>query len=219
MRHCKALRSVLGKRKVFCKFFWQYFVIVWLVGLTLTKTQLILNLTSSQTGAIKQISYCIQCPDPSVEGSLIRGLNAKFGLQHFSKTGELVYCVPNYGEKERLLNSHQLDGRIVFVERGKVSLLEKVLRIQHQSEAIAIIIADDGSCDESFHNCGPRAGSVNDGGFAAYDDELKWQQVEIPVILITRASAEKLKGLMRSKSILVRGSGQQHVTIIDSDEL
>lgn len=196
-------------------------VLMHLLPFPLANGQLILNLTSNpngQSSAVKYISYCLKCPDPSKEGSLLLGLNSKFGPQRFSITGELIYCVPNYGDRERLLNSHQFSERIVMVERGKVSMLEKVLRIQHQSEATAILIADDGSCDESFLNCGPRLGSQSEGGFAAFDDAMRWREVEIPVLLVSQASAEKLRNLMKIKQLFVRGYGNQNVTMVDEME-
>lgn len=181
--------------------------------------QLIVNLTSkveNYNTPVKYITYCVQCPDPSKEGSLVRGLRSRYGPQTYTVTGELIYCVPNHGEKRRLLNAHQLNERVVLVERGKVSILEKILRIQQQSHAAAIIIADDGSCDEPFYHCGSRAGSVGDGGFAAFDDMQLWSKVEIPVVLITHSSAEKLRSLMKIEKIMVRGSGLQNITLLDS---
>ena len=40
------------------------------------------------------------------------------------------------------------------------------------SGAAGVIIVDDGQCNEDFSRCGPRAGSVKDGGFAPMDELL-----------------------------------------------
>lgn len=194
-------------------------LLISLVLLPVANAQLILNLTSrgESEGPIKYVSFCHDCPAPDKEGSITKALNAKFGLQQYSVTGELVYCIPNHAERPRILNSHQLDDRIIFVDRGKVSLLEKILRIQQQTEAIGIIVADDGVCDEDFVNCGPRAGSASEGGFAAHDSDSRWKDIEIPVLLVSSSSAERIRKMMGITQIKVKGVGLQNMTTLVGD--
>lgn len=62
-----------------------------------------------------------------------------------------------------------------------------------------------------------KVGSVQEGGFAAYDDRAFWSQVPIPVLLITSASAERLKRLMNMKEVPIPKLGLQNVTILDGE--
>lgn len=182
--------------------------------LHLLRAELIVNLTSksSNTDPLKWISYCVDCPAPEAEGSLLMGLNAKFGVKDFKVTGELVYCVPNHAESTNIFNLHHFQDRIVLVDRGKISMLDKVAKIQ-ESDALGIIIADDGSCDENFTTCRSRTGSAAEGGFAAYDNPDEWKDVDIPVVLVSLPGAERLRSLMGNQRILVKGIGFQNVTL------
>lgn len=173
-----------------------------------------MNLTSKSNdpdGPLKWIAYCLDCPSPAKEGSIIRGLNAKHGVTDYSVTGELVYCVPNHAEKASIFNIHHFQDRIVLVDRGKVPMFDKVFKIQ-KSDALGVIIADDGSCEDNFRYCTTKTGTIFDGGLAAHDDPERWKDIEIPVLLISEASAEKLRKLMNNKKIYVKGIGYQNVT-------
>lgn len=189
-------------------------ILISLLLLALVSSELIVNLTSrpnDRDGPLKWISYCLNCPDPNQEGSLIRGLNAKHGPNDFSVSGELVYCVPNHAEAQTIFNVHHFQDRIVFVDRGKIPMFDKVQKIQ-RSDAIGVIIADDGSCDEDFRFCKTRTGTVLEGGLAAQDDPERWSSIEIPVLLISESSAERLRKLMNNRNIFVKGVGYQNVT-------
>jgi hypothetical protein len=109
---------------------------------------------------------------------------------------------------DKIINPEQLYGRVALVDRGKVPLHEKVRRMQ-KAGAAAVIIADDGQCDDEFLTCGPRAGSVKEGGFAAYDDYEVWSTLTIPAYLITQSTADRLKSLMSLTQETVRGLGVQ----------
>jgi hypothetical protein len=176
--------------------------------------ELIVNLTSKSNdhdGALKWISFCLDCDAPEKEGSVIRGLNAKYGPSDYSVTGELVYCVPNHAETLLIYNIHHFKDRIVFVDRGKISMFEKVSKIQ-KSQALGVVIADDGTCEEGFRYCRSRTGTVHDGGFAAFDSEEIWKEIEIPVILISFEGGERLRKLMQLQKVYVQGIGYQNVT-------
>jgi hypothetical protein len=130
-------------------------------------------------------------------------------------TGELVYCVPNFAESPRIMNENQLRNRIAFADRGMNGLLEKVLKIE-RTGAVAVIIADDGRCNSGYTFCGPRAGSVADGGFAAFDEEISWRAVTIPVLLVNLETAERLRGMMRMTKVSVLKSGLHNMTLLDN---
>ena len=178
------------------------------------QAHLILYLTSrgnDADGALKWVTYCVKCPDPRSEGSIMPSLNAKYGVDEYSITGELIYCVPNYAEGPFLANDHQLSDRIALVDRGEISLLDKVLKIQ-EANALGVVIADDGSCHEDFHYCGHRAGSLQEGGFAAYDSEQSWLAVEIPVVMVTSSNADRLRNAMGIKSVYIPGLGRHNIS-------
>ena len=88
----------------------------------------------------------------------------------------------------------QLKNRVVMVRRGRNSLFEKVEKIMLKSEALGVVVVDDGQCDENFRWCGPRAGNVKAGGFSAYDDEDIWEGLNIPVVMVTAATGTVSRG-------------------------
>lgn len=185
------------------------------------RSQLVVSFVSTKSqhkesnNPIKQISYCLHCPDPENEGSVMLGLNARYGLDEYQTMGELVYSVPNHAELDMFFNEHQFQDRIVLVDRGKVPLLEKILKIQETGAGAAgVIIVDDGSCQETFSYCSSKIGSALEGGFAAYDDARAWEEVEIPVVLVTAASGAKLRALMSLQRTVITGIGDQYISAV-----
>ena len=238
--------------------------------------------------AVKLISFCIDCPSPEDEGSVAYGLISRYlyaSKQDYVVTGQLVYCVPNLADGPSILNKHQFPGRIVLVDRGKISLHEKIFRLQ-QAGAEAILVGDDGQCDEAFTYCGARMGSALEGGFAAFgkrylgfvgeyrrlktkhyyfqkivsffdafyiilnyfplspftltpifyflcclvfvfdpcrtDGMEVWQQLSVPVYLVSKRSAERFKSMMTIRAMDIPGAGWQNVSIVagaNGDEL
>jgi hypothetical protein len=162
---------------------------------------------------LKFISYCFNCPSPETEGSVVIGINPKYGIQEYIISGEVIYCVPNFAQNSVINNSHHLSNRIVFIDRGEISFLDKILRVQEQTQAVGVIIADNGDCDDTFQYCKSKIGTVRDGGFAAFDEASLWLQVQIPVVLISFNSAEKLRKLMRIERILIPSLGYQNVSV------
>jgi hypothetical protein len=61
---------------------------------------------------------------------------------------------------------------------------------------LALIIIDDGQCDDDFVSCGKRIGGVNEGGFGAYDSSELWHQVNIPVFLVTQSTGKRLQKMI-----------------------
>lgn len=182
--------------------------------------QLVVNLTSrgnDASGALKWVTFCMGCWDPWIEGSIVPALNPKFGVDQYNVTGELVYCVPNFAEGPYVVNDHQFARRIVLVDRGKISLLHKVMKIQ-DTQALGIIIADDGACRDDFSYCGPRAGSAQEGGFAPYDEEEGWLKIDIPVVMISLSSAERLRHTMGIKLTHIPGLGYHNITVHIGEE-
>ena len=182
--------------------------------------QLLMHLDSNnaknneRNGPVRLISFCVGCPSPEEEGSLMTGLlpwHIVANQHTFSVTGPLVYSVPNLADSDKIINDNQLVDRIALVDRGKVPLHEKVRRMQNVGAA-AVIIADDSQCDEAFLFCGPRAGSSREGGFACHDNEDVWETLTIPVYLITATSAAHLRKLMHLTEVEVRGMGVQLIS-------
>ena len=159
----------------------------------------------NQPPGLITVEICKNCLNPKLEGSHIDGLNAKQGLQEFEVQAEIVYAVPNDGSR-RPMNAKELVGKIALFNRGKVSLVEKVLYAQDVG-AIAAILIDDGQCvDERFSHCG-MAGRLSDGGFAKHDDSTKWRKVKIPAMLVTEISGQRILNLMNLEEISIAGMG------------
>ena len=79
--------------------------------------------------ALKYLQFCVDCAHPNKEGSVIKALVAKHGIQDFDVSGELIYCFPNHGETLTILNRKEFSNKIVMVDRGKVSMLRKIEHI------------------------------------------------------------------------------------------
>lgn len=177
---------------------------------------LIANLNSrsqDQESPLKLISYCIDCPSPEQEGTITQGLLPRYGLKNYFVSAELVYCIPNKADSG-ILNDYQFRGRIVLVDRGEIGILDKVILIQ-SGGAVGVLIADDGQCNEEFSYCGPRAGSVKDGGFAAHDHVSEsWRKIRIPVLLVSFKSAESIRRLMPVKRVLLPRLGYHNITVL-----
>lgn len=173
----------------------------------------------SSDDALKLISFCLDCPSPEEEGSVATGLLPMYfrmRQDEYVVTAQLVYSVPNHADTSKqltLVNAVQIQGRVVLVDRGKNALHEKVLRLQ-EAGALGVIIADDGQCDELFRYCGVRAGSALEGGFAAHDGADVWQKLVLPTYLVTRATADRIKSMMRLQVTEVLGHGLQNITVL-----
>ena len=159
------------------------------------------------------LSVCLSLKSehPDDEGSYVYALAPKHGLSEYRVKGELIYGVPNHGEVKELLNHSEFDGRIVLIHRGKVHLQEKVMNVQY-SGAAGVIIVDDGQCNEDFSRCGPRAGSVKDGGFAPMDEASAWKRIHIPVLMVTKTSAAILTQYLQISEVDIPKFGKQFVT-------
>jgi hypothetical protein len=180
---------------------------------------------SELSDPVKHITFCVNCKNlqGGGEGSFMTGLIVKhMNAFEFSVAARVVYCVPNFAET-LVLNTHQFVDRIVVVDRGVNSIQEKVQRIR-DSGALAIIIFDDGRCDSDYKFCGLNAGSRAQGGFLPNDDLAFWNNVEVPVLILTLESSERLRSLMNIKRVKLAGrEGLHNTTYIedrdDDDEL
>lgn len=107
-----------------------------LLDIQLTGCALRVNLSAraNESSPTKTVLICVGCPNPEQEGTLLIGLRPKHGLKEYSVTGELVYCLPNHADLASndgdFLNSRDMAGRVVLVDRGRIALHEKVLSIQ-----------------------------------------------------------------------------------------
>lgn len=174
---------------------------------------LVVHMDFKPFGPIKMLSYCLSCETPEHEGSYADALIPKHLSPIISSvTGKLIYCVPNFADMTRIFNEDFILGNIILVDRGKIPILEKCLRIQ-EAGAAGIVIADDNQCVDDFSFCGSRAGNKNEGGFSSNDDSIQWKRVNIPVLLITSKSAEKLRNLMKLKRVEIHPHGYHHVTL------
>lgn len=98
-----------------------------------------------------------------------------------------------------------------------MSIIAKVTALQ-RAGAIAVVIADTGECDQHFKSCGHRIGSAGEGGLSAYDFSETWSDIVIPVVIVTKSMAEKLRILMEVKRRKFPKLGFQLVNIIDPED-
>mmetsp|Transcript_30867 Transcript_30867/g.57580 ORF Transcript_30867/g.57580 Transcript_30867/m.57580 type:complete len:234 (-) Transcript_30867:313-1014(-) len=170
----------------------------------------------SRHKAIKHLKYCKNCPSAKDEGSILSAMQAKHIPSKFDVTGSLVYCLPNYAESSPL-NQFDIEENIAFVDRGQISIVEKVTTLQ-RAGAVGVVIADSGECDNAFKSCGNRIGSASEGGLSAYDFAETWSAIKIPVVIVTKDMAEKLRTLMEVKRRKFPKLGFQLVNILEDDD-
>ena len=61
-------------------------------------------------------------------------------------------------------------------------------------------------------------GSIQDGGFSAFDDPAFWAtKVSVPVFLVSLASAERMKKMMNLKEMKIPRQGVHNVTVFEDD--
>lgn len=177
------------------------------------------NLSKVSLTSLKIISFCIDCPSPGSEGSYIIGLNSKFGSQNYNINTDLIIPLPNKVHKKRIYNYNQLKNKIVLVERGEVSIIEKIFLLQKYFVSAILIVNSDDSCGKFFTKCQPKSlGSIFSNGFAPMDDEIQWRKVKVPVLLINFEDGEKLKKVLNVKEIFIKGIGLQNTTTLYDDE-
>eukprot|EP00752_Nemacystus_decipiens_P003181 g2944.t1 len=162
------------------------------------------------------LHFCLGCADPAAEGSLVQALAPHHGIRDFKVSGDLVYAVPNKGNADVLLNAEDMTEGIVLFERGEVPVVEKVLKAQ-AAGATGVIVADDGGCNDGLVDCG-RLGGARDGGFARRDGAHVWLVVKIPVVLVSAADGERLRGMMSLQKVVVKGLGEQLVERLNAAE-
>ena len=174
--------------------------------------------------AVKLVNFCIDCPNPEEQGSVTSALMSYHMMETmgnaaltFDIIGEAVYAIPNYVDHKKVLNAPQLKGRIALIKRGKIPLGKKVDRLLEKSRPSAIIIIDDGQCDEQFLSCGYRAGGAFQKGFSAFDDTDAWERAlyhRIPVMMVTAETGGRFDSLMAIRKVDVLGMGESYMTIL-----
>ena len=77
---------------------------------------------------------------------------------------------------------------------------------------------DGTGCNEDFTSCHPLLGSPHAGGFAPHDNSRAWQNILVPVMLISKSSGDKLKKLLGAKLTFIPGYGMQYLVNNGSGE-
>eukprot|EP00611_Tribonema_gayanum_P030204 TRINITY_DN8324_c1_g2_i1.p1 TRINITY_DN8324_c1_g2~~TRINITY_DN8324_c1_g2_i1.p1 ORF type:complete len:199 (-),score=45.64 TRINITY_DN8324_c1_g2_i1:179-775(-) len=175
-----------------------------------TATRVITTLQASGDSPLQYVEFCLDCPDPHLEGSHVPALRAAHGQRAFNATGDIIYAVPNDGSAE-LLNPDEVAGHIALLDRGTIPLIEKVLKVQ-AAGAVGALLVDNGECSEDFMRCG-RTGGVPEGGFAWRDQPYDWSKVKIPALLVSEKEGSRVKALMSLRSIYITGHGDQLVPL------
>ncbi len=173
---------------------------------------------------IKIINFCINCPSPEDEGSIASAISSYHMMAtlgnaalSYNVLSEAVYVVPNYVDHAKVLNVDQIKGRIALIKRGRQPIGHKVSKLLEKASPNAIVIIDDGQCDEAFISCGYRAGGVREGGFAPFDDTDTWERAlmkQIPVLLVSATTGAKFDALMALREVDVLGMGPSNMTLL-----
>jgi hypothetical protein len=144
---------------------------------------------------------------------------------HHDVVAEVVMADPPLADKP-LLNAHQARHRLLLVDRGGVPLLHKV-RVAQDAGAIGVLIADGGKCNNTFDQiCCPGADKSRNEGFAAPDPVSQWKTVHIPVALLHKADADKIKELIAKEAgklkpdshVLEKVHGKPYFVYVDVKE-
>jgi hypothetical protein len=144
---------------------------------------------------------------------------------HHDTIAEVVIADPPLADKP-LVNAHQARHRLLLVDRGGVPILQKV-RAAQDAGAIGVLIADSGKCNNTFDQiCVPGADKTRSEGFARFDPAEKWSTVHIPVALIHKADADKIKQLIAKEEgkiqpdshVLERVAGKPYFIFVDKEE-
>lgn len=72
-------------------------------------------------------SFCMGCDDPYYEGIFFETWPAALGMRSFNVAGDLTYGVPNNGS---VPPRNDVEGRVVLLDRGGVTFLQKALNAQ-----------------------------------------------------------------------------------------
>ena len=160
--------------------------------------------------ALVRVHLCAGCCDPRQGGSVLLGLRNVNGPSDFDAFGDLVYMVPNHGQRKPL-NAVDLRGRIALVDRGMdVAIVDKVKRAQ-DAGAVGVLLVDDSQCTADLSSCG-LAGGVPDGGFGRIDPRENWRDVQVPVVMVHHSQGERIKAMMDNYVLLIPKLGEQSIT-------
>eukprot|EP01084_Bolivina_argentea_P050467 92809_1 len=159
---------------------------------------------------LKHLHFCLGCSDPVHEGTHIWALGAAHGVQVFNVQGNVVYTVPN-DCRGIPLNAEDMKGSIALIDRGVVPLLEKAKVVQSIG-AIAAVIVDDGQCNSDMSNCG-LIGSIDEGGFGGRERSQDWDEITIPMVLVSQAQGQRIKDMMHYRVVTVSEYGEQIVPL------
>ncbi|RHY00576.1 hypothetical protein DYB25_006668 [Aphanomyces astaci] len=189
------------------------------------------------------LTFCTQCVDVLREGSvgtnviahvlILSSLNAltymgilvpAWESYHnpdvFRVYGDIVYAVPNTALDD-LYNGHQVDGRLVLVDRGDVPIADKARRVQEvimipftanatiSTSGTGMVVVDSGECGAAFA-CGV-LGSPRQNGFLEQDEWVKWRDMHIPVVLVLQPDGDRIKAAMDLVQMDMPDLGLQYV--------
>ncbi|ETW00005.1 hypothetical protein H310_07448 [Aphanomyces invadans] len=153
------------------------------------------------------MTFCNLCMDVLREGSVVSVWESHHNPTAYYVVGEIVYAVPNTAVDD-LYNAHQVEGRLVLVDRGSIAIFDKAKRVQEAGGA-AMVVVDSGECSANFA-CGV-LGSPHQNAFLEQDEWDKWRHMTIPVVLIHRDDGDRIKAAMDLMQVDMPDLGPQYV--------
>ena len=118
----------------------------------------------------------------------------------YSVVGQSVWANPSDANSD-LINNNIIDGRIVWILRGKAPVITKALRVQ-AAGAIGIVLVDSGKCTTFDQKCIPGADKTRGEYFAQYDKANYWKDLKIPIIFILLKDANSFASKLNLQNIM-----------------
>ena len=149
----------------------------------------------------KGLFFCRDCPHPALEGSWLDTWESHYNMHAYSVGAALVYAVPNDGRSE-ILNHEDVRGRIALLNRGVVSLNDKVRRAQEAGANGVVILNLPCNRQREGLRCEvERKERAYGHGFALNDPPDKWEGIHIPAVMISEEDGKRLISMMDLESM------------------
>ncbi|KAJ8601826.1 hypothetical protein CTAYLR_009057 [Chrysophaeum taylorii] len=132
---------------------------------------------------------------------------------HVDIAADLVPADPP-DASETLRNADAVSQRVVLVRRGNAPLAFKARRAQ-AAGALAMVVADDGQCEDKLDQyCVPGADRSRGEKFAATDNPKAWDGLRIPVALILHRDALRVLEVLSSSSSFWQQEDGEEETVL-----
>ena len=145
--------------------------------------------------------FCRDCPHPALEGSWIDVWECHHNTRGYGVGAALVYAVPNDG-RAAIMNHEDVRGRIALINRGFVSLNDKVRHAQDAGAQGVVILNSPCNRQRDGLRCEAEAKERAYGhGFGLGDPRDKWDGIHIPAVMVSEDDGKRLLAMMDLESM------------------